>query len=156
MYKHQYHDSNELPPNDVQQDGSPVWVYVFPSFHGGQHQTDSALTAIAYYKYGATPGSAHARQGQSYGLMSTDMDNAICQEYVYKFLKYAVHRQMAGEQFWIGFTQPQPWLAALFTNCDIPHNISFPRSWQRDLESYTKASAVDVVTTSGQTTDICC
>jgi hypothetical protein len=159
MLKHQYHKANELPPNDVQPTGGAVWVYVFPSFHGGQHQTDSVLSAIAYHKYDAIPGSAHGRQGQAYGIMITD--SGQCQKYVDIFLRYAEHRQLAGEQFWVTDLGNQ--YAPLFHGA--PHNVSFPDSWKHTLErpadlvlesikSYTK-TAVDVAP-SGQTTDVCC
>lgn len=177
MIKHQYHPDEEyLPPNDVQPDGAPVWVFVFPSTFGGQHSTDHSLARAAHTFFDATPGSAHGRQGRSYAIMTYLSSSEATtfkqiQTAVEKFLQYAEHRKQAGEQFWIPSLMLAPitfsQLGPLFSNA--PSNVSFPASWAMYLEAscvsdtqnsyviqaYTTAEHAATLQTLGQHTDIC-
>lgn len=172
MFKHQYHPDHEyLPPNDVQPDGSPVWVFVFPSTFGGQHSTDHVLAKAAHAYYDATPGSAHGRQGRAYAIMTYNSDSESTsfkqiQTAIKQFLKYAEHRQQANEQFWIPSLMLSPitfnQLSSLFEHA--PPNVSFPESWKYHLETTADIlsdyairayHANTHVVRAGQHTDIC-
>ena len=177
MFKHQYHPDHEyLPPDDIQPDGSPVWVFVFPSTFGGQHLTDHVLAKAAYTYYAATLGSAHGRQGRSYAIMtyttpSPESEPASLtqiQTAVEKFFQYAEHRKQAGEQFWIPNLMLAPitfsQLSSLFRHRQAPSNVSFPESWKYQLEAPADIlsdyvvhayHATTHVVRTGQHTDIC-
>ena len=149
--KYEYHKNGTEPPNELQPDNSPVWVFVFGSNLAGRHGAGAAL--CAYNHYGARTGIGYGREGRSFAiptkderidtlpLVSPEKHQIPCiKGYVNLFKAYAKHRgENAHEKFWVtaigcglaGYDHAD--IAPLFNGA--PTNCSFPEQWQAYLES---------------------
>lgn len=149
--KYEYHKNGTEPPQELQSDGSPVWVFVFGSNLRGRHGAGAAL--CAYNHYGARTGVGYGREGRSFGIPTKDENIQTLplvtpekhqipniKGFVNLFKAYAKHRgETAGEKFWVtaigtqlaGYDHQD--IAPMFTGS--PSNCSFPEEWQAYLES---------------------
>lgn len=136
-----FHKNRTLPPNTLQADGRPEWVFVFGSNLAGRHGAGAAL--VASQKFQARTGVGYGREGISFAIPTKDTDLDVlpltgtkCKDiryFVELFKLYALHRQDAHEKFFVtaigtelaGYTHAQ--IAPLFIGS--PENCSFPEEW---------------------------
>lgn len=132
-----FHGNNTLPPNTLQADGRPEWIFVFGSNLAGIHGAGAALVAKKMFQ--ARPGSGYGREGLSFGIPTKDenlepLSLQRIRQYIELFKLYAIHRQDAHEKFFVtaigcglaGYKHHQ--IAPMFVNS--PNNCSFPKDWQ--------------------------
>lgn len=112
-------------------------VFVFGSNTDGHHGGGSAQTA--FYFFGARIGQSEGRQGQSYGIVTTDFHRPgrfpleYIERGINRFLAYA--RTRPCEVFWVtkigtlaaGYTVSE--IANLWADKSIPPNVMLPREF---------------------------
>lgn len=152
--KHEYHTNGTEPPQELQQDGSPAWVFVFGSNLAGRHGAGAARCAYEYY--GARMGVGYGREGRSFAIPTKDeylntlpvtQGQRSIVGYINLFLTYANHRfTNAHEKFWV--TGIGTGLAGYDHSEIAPHfkhaplgMFSFPIEWMEYLEE--KADVVE-------------